>query len=84
MFLTWLKPNRTYTFSSLLSVTNVGERSCSPAVGRGAEPSLHGTGQVLLRASLSAQLVAVRHHAVAALPNVTSMSFGPSAAMVLV
>ena len=73
-----------YTFSSLLSVTNIGERSCLPAVGRGAEPSLPGTGQVLLRASLSAQLVAVQHHAVAALPNVTSMSFGPSAAMVLV
>ena len=43
------------------------ERSCSPAAGRGAEPSLPGTGQVLLCASLSAQLVAVRHRAVAAL-----------------
>ena len=56
-----------FTFSSLLSVTNFGERSCSLAAGRGAEPSLPGTGQVLLCASLSAQLVAVRHRAVAAL-----------------
>ena len=67
-----------------LSVTNIGERSCSLAAGRGAEPSSPCTGRVLLCAPLSAQLVAVRHRAVAALPNVTSMSFGPSAAMVLV
>ena len=80
----WDRTFSSNVFSSLLSVTNIGERSCLPAVGRGAEPSLPGTGQVLLRASLSAQLVAVQHHAVAALPNVTSMSFGPSAAMVLV
>ena len=66
-----------------LSVTNIGERSCSPAVGRGAEPSSPRTARLLLCAPLSAQLVA-RHRAVAALPNVTSMSFGPSAAMVLV
>ena len=66
--------DRILTFCSLLSVTNVGERSCSLAAGRGAEPSLPGTGQVLLCASLSAQLVAVRHRAVAAAPqNVTSM-----------
>ena len=52
-----------FTFSSLLNVTNSPERSCSPAAGRGAEPSLPGTGQVLLCASLSAQLVAVRHGA---------------------
>ena len=57
--------DRMFTFCSLLSVTNSPERS--PAAGRGAEPSLPGTGQVLLRASLSAQLVAVRHRAVAAL-----------------
>ena len=59
--------DRIFTFCSLLSVTHIGERSCSPAAGRGAEPSLPGTGQVLLCASLSAQLVAVRHRAVAAL-----------------
>ena len=53
-------------------------------VGRGAVQSSPRTGRVLLCAPLSAQLVAVRHRAVAALPNVTSMSFGPSAAMVLV
>ena len=58
--------DRMFTFCSPLSVTNIGERSCSPAAGRGAEPSLPGTGQLLLRASLSAQLVAVQHHAVAA------------------
>ena len=67
-----------------LSVTNSPKRSCSLAAGRGAEPSSPRTGRVLLCAPLSAQLVAVRHRAVAALPNVTSMSFGPSAAMVLV
>ena len=64
-----LRAAPSYTFSSLLSVTDIGERSCSPAAGRGAEPSLPGTGQVLLCASLSAQLVAVRHRAVAALPK---------------
>ena len=61
--------DRIFTFCSLLRVTHIGERSCSPAAGRGAEPSLPGTGQVLLCASLSAQLVAVRHRAVAALPK---------------
>ena len=76
--------DRILTFCSLLSVTNYPERSCSLAAGRGAEPSLRCTARELLRAPLSAQLVAVRHHAVAALPNVPSMSFGPSAAMVLV
>ena len=78
----WLRQNVYILFT--LSVTNIGERSCSLAAGRGAEPSSPRTGRVLLCAPLSAQLVAVRHHAVAALPNVTSMSFGPSAAMVLV
>ena len=56
-----------FTFCSPLSVTNIGERSCSLAAGRGAEPSSPRTGRVLLCAPLSAQLVAVRHRAVAAL-----------------
>ena len=50
-----------------LSVTNIGERSCSLAAGRGAVQSSPRTGRVLLCAPLSAQLVAVRHRAVAAL-----------------
>ena len=58
---------RIFTFSSLRSVTHIGERSCSPAVGRGAEPSQRRTARMLLCAPLSAQLVAVRHRAVAAL-----------------
>ena len=61
--------DRMFTFCSLLSVTNSPERSCSPAAGRGAEPSPPRTGRVLLCAPLSAQLVAVRHRAVAALPK---------------
>ena len=59
--------DRMFTFSSLLGVTSIGERSCSLAAGRGAEPSSPRTARLLLCAPLSAQLVAVRHRAVAAL-----------------
>ena len=46
--------------SSLHRCNQLPERSCSPAVGCGAEPSLPGTGRVLLREPLSSQLVAVQ------------------------